>query len=192
MAPDLVLLDYWMRNENGLDVGRKLRLSSQVPVIMLTGLSDSSAVVSCLEAGADDYILKPYEPDQLIARIRAVLRRADARGGRSQSPVSVPFGDLTINTVGRLVRAGEVELQFAEREFALFSALIHEYPGMLDRDRCSRLVLRREWIPGDRAIDVLVSRVREKLRRLDSRIDIVTLRGRGYVLLDPESPDGPA
>lgn len=190
MAPDCVILDYYLKNENGLDVCSRLRELSGVPVIMLTGLTDSRAVVACLEAGADDYVLKPYEAGQLLARIRAVLRRVvdPARPGQ---PPSAGFGDLTIDVVGRMVRVGHTALQFAEREQELLTALIREYPDLLDRERCSRLVLRRDWIPGDRAIDVLVSRVREKLRTIGSRLDIITLRGRGYVLRDPaaQPPD---
>lgn len=183
-APDCVILDYYLKNENGLDVCQRLREVSTVPVIMLTGLTDSRAVVACLEAGADDYVLKPYEAGQLLARIRAVLRRV-AGSGRPGQPPSAGFGDLTIDPVGRMVRTGAAAVQFAERELELLAALVREYPDLLDRERCSRLVLRRDWIPGDRAIDVLVSRVREKLRTIGSRLDILTLRGRGYVLRDP-------
>jgi two-component system response regulator MtrA len=182
--PDVVILDYYLKDENGLDVCRRLREVSGVPVIMLTGLTDSRAVVACLEAGADDYVLKPYEAGQLLARIRAVLRRVAGPGHPGQPP-SAGFGDITIDVVGRIVRTGNASAQFAEREQELLAALVREYPGLLDRERCSRLVLRRDWIPGDRAIDVLVSRVREKLRTIGSRLDILTLRGRGYVLRDP-------
>lgn len=190
MAPDCVILDYYLKNENGLDVCSRLRELSGVPVIMLTGLTDGRAVVACLEAGADDYVLKPYEAGQLLARIRAVLRRV-VEPARPGQPPSAGFGDLAIDVVGRMVRVGHAAVQFAEREQELLTALIREYPDLLDRERCSRLVLRRDWIPGDRAIDVLVSRVREKLRTIGSRLDIITLRGRGYVLRDPaaQPPD---
>jgi DNA-binding response OmpR family regulator len=188
-APEVVLLDLRLDGETGLDVCRKLRLVSAVPVIMLTGVNDGSAVVACLEAGADDYVLKPYEPDQLVARIRAVLRRAAAPGSAEPSSVVASFADITLDTVGRIGRRGDAEVKFAEREFGLLAALIREYPQMLDRERCSLIVLRRDWIPGDRALDVLLTRIREKLRTLGSRLEIVTLRARGFALHDPQAPD---
>lgn len=184
-APDLVILDFYLDEESGLDVCREVRRVSAVPLLMLTGLDDGEAVVACLEAGADDYVLKLQAPEQLLARVRALLRRSGASGGSTSA--ARPFGDLGFDPDARIVHRGDASLQFGEREFALLAALLREYPHMLDRERCSWLVLRREWIPGDRALDVLVSRVREKLRKLDSRIDIVTVRSRGYVLRDPET-----
>jgi DNA-binding response OmpR family regulator len=184
---DLVLLDFYLDEETGLDICRRLRMVSSVPVIMLTGLNESSAIVSCLEAGADDYVVKPHQPEQLLARIRALLRRVHAERDAGQPAGAFAFFDISVDVVSRIVRCGAEELQFAEREFALLAALLAEFPQSLDRERCSWTVLRRGWMPGDRAIDVLVSRVREKLRKLGSSVDILTLRGRGYIVRGPSA-----
>lgn len=180
--PDLIILDYYLGKENGLALCRRLRRISSVPVIMLTGLKDGAAVVACLDSGADDYVVKPHDRDQLLARLRVLLRRSTENRASDSAAAALRFGDIELEPASRVLRRGMQQTQLSERECTLLQRLYAQYPAPLDRERASWIVLRRELKPGDRSIDLLISRIRKRLNGMASSVDVITLRNRGYLL----------
>ncbi|MBL8837047.1 MAG: response regulator transcription factor, partial [Alphaproteobacteria bacterium] len=174
---------------DGFDALKELRQSSRVPVIMLTAANTPTDRVLGLEIGADDYIAKPFEPRELIARIKTVLRRAGASG---ESPVGnateqLIFGGFTLDLDMRsLVDAQNQPVTLTGAEFDLLRCLA-EAPGRpLTRDRILDITRSRDWSPLDRSIDVLIGRLRKKLEAdADSPAIIKTVRGIGYVMSVP-------
>ncbi|MFC6673864.1 response regulator [Marinobacterium aestuariivivens] len=193
----LVVLDVMLPGDDGFEVCRKLRTFSRVPVIMLTASSDEMDRIVGLEIGADDYLAKPFNPRELLARIRAILRRSDqapeasppAAGGRYQR-----FAGFELDAVQRQLfdRHGEtVELSGAE--YALLRLLLDHAGEVLSRDRIAEATRGRDNLPMDRFIDVQISRLRQRLGD-DARSPqlIKTVRGQGYVLAAPvEQSDVP-
>jgi two-component system OmpR family response regulator len=177
---DVVLLDVMMPGLDGLDVLRRLRHESAVPVLMLTARGDETDRVVGLELGADDYLAKPVSPRELLARIRAVLRRVAplARDER------VVVGDLEIDPASRTARVGANPIQLTALEFDLLLALARRAGRVIPRDVLWELAGRGGTVVADRTVDVHVSHLRSKLgddgrepRRLQ------TVRGSGYVLV---------
>ncbi len=183
-SADLVILDYDLGEENGLQLCRQLRRASSVPVIILTGVDDDIAVVACLDAGADDYLVKPHNREHLLARLRALLRRSST----GRPPVAVAtilrFGDIELEPGSRTLRQGQQQTQMSARECVLLQTLHAQHPSPLDREHASWMVLRHELKPGDRTIDLLISRLRKRLKRIASRVTVVTLRNQGYLLCE--------
>jgi two-component system, OmpR family, response regulator len=182
-AFDLIVLDLMMPGEDGLSLCRDLRARSDVPVIMLTARVDEADRIVGLEMGADDYVPKPFSPRELLARIKAVLRRV-----RSLPPSverlegkSLRFADWTLEVTRRRLLSPEgVVVSLSAGEYRLLAAFL-AYPGeVLSRDRLLDLTRGREAMPFDRSIDVQVGRLR---KRLDDDGDLIqTVRGEGYVL----------
>ncbi|MEZ4320930.1 MAG: response regulator transcription factor [Myxococcota bacterium] len=180
---DLVVLDVMMPGMDGLDVLRKLRERSAVPVIMLTARGDETDRVVGLELGADDYLAKPVYPRELLARIRAVLRRVAPR------PVDqrIRVGDLEIDPSGRTAHVGAGALDLTALEFDLLLALAERAGRVLSRDALWEAAGRADAVVSDRTVDVHVSHLRAKLgddAKAPKRLK--TVRGAGYVLVrDP-------
>jgi two-component system OmpR family response regulator len=177
---DVVLLDVMMPGLDGLDVLRRLRVRSAVPVLMLTARGDETDRVVGLELGADDYLPKPVSPRELLARIRAVLRRTAPRAADER----VIVGDLELDPNGRTARIGSSALSLTALEFDLLLALAQRAGRVVPRDALWELAGRGETVVGERTIDVHVSHLRAKLgdggkepRRLK------TVRGAGYLLV---------
>jgi DNA-binding response OmpR family regulator len=176
---DLIVLDVMMPGMDGLDVLRVLRKTSALPVIMLTGRGDEADRVVGLELGADDYLSKPVYPRELLARIRAVLRRVAPRLAAER----IVLGDLEINVNRRSASIGAQDIVLTALEFDLLLALASRAGRVISRDALWEAAGRGEVRVGDRTIDVHVSRLRAKLgddARSPSRLK--TVRGMGYML----------
>jgi two-component system response regulator CpxR len=186
-SPDVLVLDIMMPSMNGIEVLKQLRQESGLPVIMLTARGDDFDRILGLELGADDYLPKPCNPRELVARIRAVLRRS-----RGQSAASLlRVGDLEIDTGTREARLGGRRLDLTSTEFSVLSLLLQNAGATVAKRELYRAALGREPVRYDRSIDMHVSNLRRKLGPVEgdtSRIE--TVRGLGYQYCLPanESP----
>ncbi len=174
--PDLVLLDIMLPGLDGLSVCRALRHESAVPIVLLTARTGEVDRIVGLDSGADDYIVKPFSLGELLARLRAVMRR-----GRSSEETRLQSGDLTLELISHRARRGDKNLELAPKEFDLLAELIRHKGAVLTRD----LLLQRVWgfdYPGDtRTVDVHIRWLREKIEEdpaAPKRIE--TVRGIGY------------
>ena len=182
---DMVLLDVMLPGRNGFEVLRELREQSAVPVLMLTARGDDVDRIVGLEMGADDYLPKPFNPRELVARIRAVLRR-QGEGGELLPRLAV--GDVALDPRSRTVHCGKLEVELTGVEFKLLEALLRSPGRVVSRDRLARVALDRPLEPFDRSLDVHVSNLRRKLGTFaDGSPRIRTLRGEGYLLACPGS-----
>jgi len=174
---DLIVLDVMMPELNGMEVLDELRKESRIPVIMLTARGDDMDRIMGLELGADDYLAKPCNPRELLARIRAVLRRSTVMTGKNE----VRIDDLELNIGARqLLRAGE-EVELTSTEFSILQALLQHQGEVVSKRDLYITALNREPVQHDRSVDMHVSNLRRKLGPRpngDSRIE--TIRGIGY------------
>jgi len=184
----LVTLDLKLGGEDGLKVARELRVVKNVPIIMITGKSDAIDRVVGLELGADDYIPKPFLMREVIARVRAVLRRyeagnAPASGATSEDEECYGFDGWKVDLLRREVRDPSAELRdLTTAEFNLLALLVQRAGRVLSRDEIMDLLKGHDWTPMDRSIDALVARLRKKLEPDSERPTLVkTVRGVGYV-----------
>ena len=184
--PDLVVLDLMLPGEDGLALCRDLRARSDVPVVMLTALGDETDRIVGLEMGADDYLAKPFNPRELVARIRSVLRRARSMPDnlRPERAERFRFAGWTLRVATRdLLSPGGVVVALSGTEFRLLRVFLEHPNRVLTRDQLIDLMLSREAGPFDRAIDVQVSRLRHRLGDDAKEPSIIkTVRGQGYVL----------
>jgi DNA-binding response OmpR family regulator len=175
--PDLVLLDLMLPGLDGVSVCRAIRESSVVPVVMLTARSDALDVVVGLEAGADDYVTKPFEPAVLAARLRAVLRRAT----RPEPASPLRFGMLEIDPLGMVVRRDGEEVSLTPTEYRLLLMLAENAGIVLSRERLLEEVWGYVWAGDTRLVDMHVRRLRGKV----GHDAIETVRGAGYKMARP-------
>ncbi|MCH8628285.1 MtrAB system response regulator MtrA [Arsenicicoccus piscis] len=174
--PDLVLLDVMLPGMDGIEVCRRLRAESGVPIVMLSARTDTTDVVVGLESGADDYIVKPFKPAELLARMKVRLRR-----GEEADQVPLSIGDLAIDVAGHTVRRGEEVLNLTPLEFDLLVALARKPWQVFTRE----VLLEQVWgyrHAGDtRLVNVHVQRLRSKIEHDPEHPEIVvTVRGVGY------------
>ena len=174
---DLIVLDVMLPLLNGFTVLHQLRRRKQVPVIMLTARVHRQDRIAGLNAGADDYLPKPFDPDELLARIRAVLRRA-GRLEFGDDPTKT-FGDIRVNVQTREVWTGGRIIDLTALEFDILELLIRSAGRIVSRDEITSSLMEREATPYDRALDVHISHLRLKLGRGNTMIR--TVRGVGYV-----------
>lgn len=185
LKPDAVVLDLMLPGMDGLEVCRRLRSMaaplSQTPIVMLTAKGDPMDRVVGLELGADDYVSKPFEPRELLARLRAVLRR-QAPVVLDAEPEALVFGSLRIEPDTRVVRVGEEAVDLTSYQFDLLLAMAQRAGRVLSRDQIMELVRGRELEAFDRSIDVHIGRIRQAIE-LDTKQPkrILTVRGVGYV-----------
>ncbi|MGO9557502.1 MAG: response regulator [Acidimicrobiales bacterium] len=177
---DLLVVDIMLPGMDGFACCRELRRMSTVPIIMVTARTDTHDIVAGLEAGADDYVTKPFEPKELAARIRALLRRARAGDG---GPVSLVFGDLEIlPEAGEVKRDGE-EVHLTRTEFLLLCELAANSGKVLSREQLLERVWSYDYFGDGRLVDVHVRRLRTKIERDPSEPrHVLTVRGLGYKL----------
>ncbi len=181
-SADLVLLDLMLPDGDGLDVCRSLRQGSDVPVIMLTAKGDATDRVVGLEIGADDYLPKPFEPRELLARIRAVLRRRSGAMSKSGDAALLRFGRLEIDAGARVVHLDGKECDLTARQFDLLHAMAQRPGRVLTREQLMDLVKGEPLDAFDRSIDVHIARIRAVIEDdPKSPRRIVTVRGSGYV-----------
>ncbi len=174
---DLIVLDVMLPIVNGFTVLQQLRRRKEVPVIMLTARVHRQDRISGLNAGADDYLPKPFDADELLARIRAVLRRA-GRLEYAENSVQT-FGDIEVNVQAREVWSAGRLVDLTALEFDILALLIRSCGRIVSRDEIAASLLERPSTPYDRALDVHISHLRRKLER--GRTLIRTVRGVGYV-----------
>jgi two-component system OmpR family response regulator len=181
----LVVLDLMLPGEGGLDLARWMRTQGDVPIVMLTAMGEETDRIIGLELGADDYVPKPFNPRELLARMRAVLRRtADRSGRRTDDIASLRFAGWTLEPARRrLLNPEGVEVPLTGGEYDLLVALVERANRVLTRDMLLDLLRGRQAGPFDRAIDVAISRLRRKLEDDGRQAQLIkTVRGGGYVL----------
>lgn len=190
---DLIVLDLMLPGDDGLTLCRQLRAKSDIPVLMLTARSDETDRVVGLEMGADDYVAKPFNPRELVARIQAVMRRQPHTlpGAPTPEDEIVAFGRVKVNLGTRvLVRDGE-EIQLTTGEFSLLKVLLTHPRQPLSRDKLMELARGREYGVFDRAIDVQVSRLRKLVEDDPAKPRYIqTVWGFGYVFVPDEQKGG--
>ena len=185
MSFQLVVLDLMLPGEGGLDFARWLRAESDIPMVMLTALGDENDRIVGLELGADDYIAKPFNPRELLARMRAVLRRRGGTGELSDAGgKTLVFAGWTLESARRrLLNPSGVEVPLTGGEYDLLVALLDRTNKVVTRDMLLDLLRGRQAGPFDRAIDVAISRLRRKLEDDGRHAQLIkTVRGGGYVL----------
>lgn len=173
---DLVILDLMLPDRDGVDVCRNIRRREvSRPVLMLTALSSTGDKVEGLDAGADDYMTKPFEFEELLARVRALLRRGEATEGRT-----LTMEDLELDLYTRVARRGGMEHELSNKEFGLLEYLMRNPNRVLSRTQIAEKVWDMNFEPGSNVIDVYISSLRKKLDRGFERELIHTIKGAGY------------
>jgi two-component system response regulator CpxR len=179
---DLAILDVMLPKINGFDVLRNLREKSGLPVLMLTARGDDMERIVGLEIGADDYLPKPFNPRELVARLRAILRRASNEEGDPLPAEKISVDDLELSASSRSVKRDGEELPVTSVEFDLLSALLREAGRVVKKEDLSEGVLERRLSPYDRSLDMHISNLRKKLGpRADGSERIKTVRSVGYI-----------
>jgi two-component system response regulator MprA len=178
--PDVVILDLMLPDMDGVEVCKRLRAAGDVPIIMLTARDGLSDKVQGLEAGADDYMTKPFEFDELVARIKAALRRRSAAGSTESTVLKV--GDLTVSPLSREVTRGDREISLTAREFELLEFLARHAGQVVTKETLFERVWGYNFDVESDAIKVYVSYLRKKLNANGEKDLIQAIRGVGYVL----------
>ena len=174
--PDLVLLDLMLPGTDGIDVCRQIRAESGTPIVMLTARGDTVDVVLGLECGADDYIIKPFKPKELVARMRARLRRND-----NATLETLHIGDVTIDVAGHVVSRDDAPIALTPLEFDLLAALARKPGHVFTREHLLEQVWGYRHAADTRLVNVHVQRLRAKVERDPERPElVVTVRGVGY------------
>jgi two-component system response regulator RegX3 len=178
--PDLVLLDLMLPDGSGLDVCRELRASSSVPIIIVSARGEEADRVVGLELGADDYVVKPFSAREVIARVRAVLRRSSAPAPGAEGPIEI--GELRLDPARRTVTLAGEPVDLARKEFDLLALLMREAGAVVARERLIDEVWDVNWFGSTKTLDVHVSALRKKL----DPSYIHTVRGVGFRFVSPE------
>ena len=179
LRPDLIVLDIMMPEPDGLEVCRELRKTSNVPIILLTARDDDIDRIVGLELGADDYMTKPFNPRELVARVKAVLRRASQE---APSQAVLEAGNLRLDTASREVTVQGKAVTLRAKEFDLLTAFLRHQGIVLDRERLLQIVWGTDYFGDTRTIDVHVAWLREKLSKAKG-VKIETVWGVGYKLV---------
>ncbi|MDX6440071.1 MAG: two-component system, OmpR family, response regulator [Gaiellaceae bacterium] len=178
VRPSMVILDIGLPGQDGFDVCRGIRARSEVPILMLTARDEEVDRVAGLEVGADDYVVKPFSPRELAARVKAVLRRSQP-APRSET---LELGDVVVDTLAREVRVAGEPIELTGREFDLLTYLLENAGIVVSRDQLLERVWGMSYAGGTRTVDVHVAQLRRKLGRPDA---IRTFRGSGYKAVRP-------
>ncbi len=183
----LVVLDVMLPGMNGFDVLRKIRATSKLPVIMLTARGDDVDRIVGLELGADDYLPKPFNPRELVARVRAIQRRTEVLEDAAEQTTEVHVGDVVLSTVNRSVKQDGQQIELTSVEFTLLEVLLRQAGQVISREDLVEKALGRRLSAYDRSIDVHVSALRKKLGHHYANSErIKTIRGIGYLYALPE------
>ncbi len=186
--PEIIILDVMLPGMDGFDVCRAIRASSQVPIIMLTAKGEDTDRIVGLELGADDYLSKPFNPRELLARLKAILRRAGLRDATGEEAELLEVGPVTVDVATRSVTVAGTLVEFTTAEFDLLRVFMLSAGRVLSRDQLMEALHGTSWSYFDRSIDVHVSRIRQKIED-DPRHPVMlkTVRGVGYQLSRPRS-----
>ena len=177
---DLVVLDVMLPELSGFDVLRRIRSTSKVPVIMLTARGEEVDRIVGLEMGADDYLAKPFSPRELIARIRAVLRRTPGDGVLSDNLIK--WGPLRLDLRARRASVSEHDLELTSAELRILELLVRADTRTVPREQLMTHALGRRLLPTDRSLDTHVSNLRRKLQRYTESVSVQSVRGSGYAI----------
>ncbi|MCP4980741.1 MAG: response regulator [Gammaproteobacteria bacterium] len=189
---DLAILDINLPGEDGLSLARYLRANYQIGIIMLSAAAEVFDRVVGLEMGADDYVTKPFEPRELLARVKSVLRRVQGEAEHEAEPDSrVRFGEFTLDLeTHQLLDISDQAVSLTSMEFDLLKAFAENPDKVLDRDQLLSLSHNRDWDPFDRSIDIRITRLRRKIEVEPSRPQIIkTVRGAGYIFVSQASSE---
>ena len=182
----LLVLDLMLPGIDGLELLRRLRPLSRVPVLMLTARGEDVDRIVGLEVGADDYLPKPFNPRELVARIRAILRRAQTDEG-APARTRITVGDVEMDTGSRTVHRNAQDVELTSIEFTILEALLRAAGQVVTREHIAEVVLGRKFFAHDRSVDMHVSKLRRKLgNHPDGNERIKTIRGSGYIYTLPE------
>ena len=187
-SPDIVILDIMLPERDGLDVLKDIRMKFSVPVIMLTAKGEDADRIVGLELGADDYLPKPFNPRELLARIKAVLRRLPARDrseAKTDENMFIEAGGLVLNKAKQALLIEDKEVELSSTEYKILEALMEHPNRVMSRDQLMNLARGRDFMAFDRSIDVHISKLRAKLEtdpRSPKRIK--TVWGTGYMFVD--------
>ncbi|MFO1394211.1 MAG: response regulator transcription factor [Steroidobacteraceae bacterium] len=185
--PDLLLLDVMLPKRDGFDVCREVRRRSSIPIVMLTARDDVIDRVSGLELGADDYVCKPFEPRELVARIQSVLRRVESRGTAREV---LKFVGLEIDLEARAVRVDDATVELTSMEFELLAVLARHAGRKMSRDEILVQLRGVDATLLTRSVDIAVSRLRQKIGDTGKPARFIqTVWGRGYVFVGRPVPD---
>ncbi len=186
--PDIIILDIMMPGHDGLEVLKEIRSRHAVPVIMLTARGDDMDRIVGLELGADDYLAKPFNPRELLARMKAVLRRVEADTSAQKTPDvkdTIRIGELELDLPRQVLRFKGRQAELSTAEFKLLEAMMERPNTVLSRDTLMNLARGRDFMAFDRSIDVHISHLRAKLESLTGNRDwIKTHWGSGYIFVD--------
>jgi len=174
---DLMILDFMLPEMDGFETLKELRKTNPIPVIMLTARGETTDKIVGLELGADDYLSKPFEPRELVARIQSVFRRTD---GNLNSDAKIYFKDLIVNESNRTVKLNKKEIELTSTEFDLLLLFSKNNGKVLSRDSVMQKMKGTTWQYYDRSIDVMVSRLRNKLKCKNCQF-IKTVQSIGYI-----------
>jgi two-component system response regulator CpxR len=185
---DLIVLDVMLPHLNGLDVLRQLRPKDLTPVLMLTARGEDIDRVVGLELGADDYLPKPFNPRELVARMRAILRRSLALEPQAGRRDRIDVGPLSLLFSSRTASAGGHGITLTGAEFRVLEVLMQQPGTVVSREQLTRQVLGRRLMPYDRSIDTHISNIRRKLAAVADSVTIANVRRTGYVLTVADAP----
>ncbi|WPC20093.1 response regulator YycF [Pediococcus inopinatus] len=187
-SPDLILLDLMLPKIDGLEVARRVRAKHSIPIIMVTAKDSELDKVVGLELGADDYVTKPFSNRELVARVKANLRRQDQLVSAEQENNDIKVGDLDINPDAYAVSRHGDQLDLTHREFELLYYLAQHMGQVMTREHLLQAVWGYDYFGDVRTVDVTVRRLREKIEESPSNpVYLVTRRGVGYYLRNPEN-----
>ncbi|MBR9912041.1 MAG: response regulator transcription factor [Gammaproteobacteria bacterium] len=180
---DVIVLDIMMPVVNGLEALRKIREQQRTPVLMLTAKGETVDRIVGLEMGADDYLPKPCNPRELVARLRAILRRSDNADTPPPLPDELQVDGLKLHTKSRTAFFNDAAIPLTGAEFTVLELLMREAGEVISKESLTENALNRKLTPYDRSIDVHVSNIRKKLSKLGANKDlIINIRGAGYML----------
>ncbi|MGM7700264.1 response regulator [Pseudalkalibacillus sp. Hm43] len=183
---DLIILDWMLPHLSGLEVCRRIRKTSQVPIILLTAKEDIGDKIAGLDTGADDYLTKPFEIEELLARIRAILRRNAFHRNQDKDEELLSIEDLTVDLKKRMVKRGGNLIDLTQREFDLLVHLLRHEGEVLNREQILTAAWGYDFIGETNVVDVYIRYLRNKLDRDYERTLIHTVRGIGYVIRSSE------
>lgn len=179
---DLIVLDFMLPEMDGFETLKELRRTNHIPVIMLTARGETTDKIIGLELGADDYLAKPFEPRELVARIQSIFRRSD---GKINTTQQINFKDISINQSNRTVKLNKKEIELTSTEFDLLLIFSMNNGKVLSRDSLMQKIKGMSWQYNDRSIDVMVSRLRNKLKQKNFQF-IKTVQSIGYIFYAEE------
>ncbi len=180
----LILLDIMLPDKNGLTLAQEIRNISNTPIIFLTARTEIENKVTGLELGADDYITKPFEEKELIARIQSVLRRTQAQTTNTANKMQANFAGWCLNLLAQTLHSPDgLQVAITSAEYRLLSTLVSKSNNMIKREEILKILSDREWSPLDRSADMAISKLRKKIEKNPRKPEIIkTIRNKGYQL----------